>query len=221
MASPTKLKKKEKRATRYGPLSEATVTFAKEERFAWQKAKFQSDVVYAPKLDTQAKPIVFGGAIREAKDDDPDAKKRSTGPGSYDIYHCADHISDYMNHPAQRFATSSRASMAVKTPSPGAVYNIEKVYWNGPDRGKAISFNCDKRKPLHDGQPTDADMVWPSLPKGPSITIARRIKRKEKGSDVPGAQYNLKFLEGGPSYTFGKGRGDRFASFGILKGFES
>ena len=28
---------------------------------------------------------------------------------------------------------------------------------------------------MHEGQPTDADMLWPALSKGPSITIAKRI----------------------------------------------
>jgi hypothetical protein len=214
-------KKKERRATRYGPMSQSNVSFAKEERFAWQKAKFASDVVYAPKLDGQARPIVFGGALRGSNDDNPDAKKRSTGPGSYDIQHAPKFLSMYLNHNASRFATAARQSMDMKTPSPGAVYNIEKVYWNGPDTGKAISFNCDKRRPLYDGEPTDADMVWPALPKKPGITMAKRIARKEKGSDTPGAHYKIVEKWSGPSFSFGKGRGNRFTNISILRGFES
>ena len=91
MAKATKEKErpkpKERKATRYGPISEGSVSFAKEERFAWQKPKFQSDVAYNPALDGQAKDMVFGGSLRTAADDNPDAKKRSIGPGSYDIQH--------------------------------------------------------------------------------------------------------------------------------------
>ena len=84
-----------------------------------------------------------------------------------------------------------------------------------------ISFNKDKRKPLYSTNGADADMLWPKLPKGRSITIAKKLTRKEKGSDTPGA-YNIKQdFRTGPSISFGKGRGDRFASFGILRGTES
>ena len=73
---------------------------------------------------------------------------------------------------------------------------------------------------MHEGQPTDADMLWPALSKGPSITIAKRIPQKVKGSDTPGP-YPVRTAPAGPQFSFGKGRGDRFCSFGILRGFES
>ena len=78
--SPERPKPKEKKATRYGPVTQGSVSFAKEERFAWQKPKFQSDVAYNPQLETQAKPIVFGGSLRTAADDNPDAKKEARDP---------------------------------------------------------------------------------------------------------------------------------------------
>lgn len=221
--SPDRPKPKERKATRYGPIHQGTVSFAKEERFAWQKAKFQSDVVYNVPLNGQAKTIVFGGEVRvTGQDDNPDAKKRSTGPGSYDIQNAPNFISEYIRHDACRFSLGRRESMAVKTPSPGAVYNIEKQYWNGPVKTQAIGFNRDTRKPLYSGGGGDADMLWPALPKGRSVTIAKKLKIKEKGSDTPGAVYNIRQdFRTGPSISFGKGRGDRFASFGILKGLES
>ena len=221
--SPERPKPKERKATRYGPIADGTVSFAKEERFAWQKPKFQSDVAYQPTLDEQARPIRFGGEVRvTGQDDNPDAKKRSTGPGSYDIQNAPNFLSEYIAHHGLRFATARRESMAVKTPSPGAVYNIDNQYWNGPNKQQAIGFNKDTRKPLYSGGGGDADMLWPSLPKGRSITIAKRLVRKEKGSDTPGPHYNIRQdFRTGPSISFGKGRGDRFAGFGILKGCES
>ncbi len=206
--------------TRYGPRDQSTVSFAKEERFAWQKAKFQSDVVYDVKPEGAGRSVIFSGSLREDACDNPDAKKRSTGPGSYDVSNAPNFISEYIRKGGNRFASAARESMAVKTPSPGPVYTIEGCFFNGVDRGKKISFNCDKRKPLHEGTPTDADMLWPQLSKGPSVTIAKRIPQKVKGSDTPGP-YQLRPQATGPQFSFGKGRGDRFCSFGILKGFES
>ena len=218
--SPGKKKPQRPKVTRYGPIKEGNSKFLTEERFAWQKPKFNSDVVYEVPVPGAPRSVIFSGALRQGMaDENPDAKKRSTGPGSYDTGHCYDFSSEYVLRKGNRFASATRESMAVKTPSPGAVYNIERQYWNGPDKQKAISFNCDNRKPLYEGTPTDADMLWPQLSKGPSITIAKRIKHKEPGADGPGAIYevhNKVNFKTGPSFSFGRGRGDRFASFGFL-----
>ena len=204
--------------TRYGPIKGPDSKFLTEERFAWQKSRYQSDVVYSlPPAGLGARSVTFSSSIRQGMADaNPDAKKRSTGPGSYDTGHCYDHVSEYNVKHAARFGAAARESMAVKTPSPGAVYNIEKVYWNGPDKGKQISFNCDQRKSLHEGGNTDADMLWPSLSKGTSITIAKRIKYKNHAEGTPGCIYNIQEKRSGPSFSFGKGRGNRFSSFGFL-----
>jgi len=159
--------------------------------------------------------------VRTSLDENPDAKKRSTGPGSYDLSHVHNHISDYTFKGGARFSTGARESMAMKTPSPGAVYNIENCYSNGPKNKTGISFNCDSRQSLGPVG-SDADMLWPKLSKSTSITIAKKIKRKEKGADNPGPIYNIRQnWKTGPSFSFSKGRGDRFSSFGMLKGFES
>ena len=202
--------------TRYGPIKGAESKFLTEERFAWQKAKFQSDVVYELPSVNMTRSVVFSSSLRQSADDNPDAKKRSTGPGSYDTSHCYDHVSEYATKNASRFGAAARESMAVKTPSPGPVYNIGKCYWNGPDKGKQISFNCDERKPLYAGGNTDADMLWPALSKGTSITIAKRIKYKNHAEGTPGCIYNVEEKKTGPSFSFGKGRGNRFSSFGFL-----
>jgi len=202
--------------TRYGPIKGSPSKFLTEERFAWQKAKFQSDVVYDLPSATMTRSVVFSSGLRSGMDDNPDAKKRSTGPGSYNTGPCYDKCSNWLVHHAARFGAAPRESMAIKTPSPGAVYNIEKTYYTGPDKGKAISFNCDQRKPLYNGGNTDADMLWPSLPKGPSITFGKRISVKEKGSDTPGAVYSYNMKSNAPSFSFGRGKGDRFAQVGFL-----
>lgn len=208
--------------TRYGPNSQSTVSFAQEERFAWQKPKFQSDVVYDVKPEYTGRTVLFPGSVRVPLDENPDAKKRSTGPGSYDVGAAADHLSDYIKKGGQRFSSATRESMVMKTPSPGPVYTFEKVYYRGPEKSQPISFNCDSRKSLAPSTNTDADMLWPALPKGPSITIAKKLPRKEKGSDTPGAHYKIKQnFQTGPSFSFGKGRGDRFTTISILRGLES
>lgn len=203
--------------TRYGPIHGSNSKFLTEERFAWQKAKFQSDVLYELPSVSMTRSVVFPSGLRSGMDDNPDAKKRSTGPGSYNTGSCYDFSSEYAVKHAARFGAAPRESMAMKTPSPGPVYNIEKKYWNGPDKGKSISFNCDQRKPLYSGGNVDADMLWPALPKGPSITMAKRIKTKEKGSDTPGAVYNLELKSNAPAFSFGRGKGNRFSSFGFLE----
>lgn len=61
-------------------------------------------------------------------------------------------------------------------------------------------------------------MLWPQLAKGPSITFGRRIKVKEKGSDTPGAVYSYDMKSNAPSFSFGRGRGNRFSTAaGILE----
>ena len=182
--------------TRYGPRSQSAVSFAQEERFAWQKAKFASETMYDIKPAGNGKSVVFSGGLRGDSCDNPDAKKRSTGPGSYDVANAPNFISEYIRRDGNRFASAARESMEVKSPSPGPVYTIDGCYYRGPDKGHPISFNCDKRRPLHGGQPTDADMLWPALSKGPSITIAKRIPQKVRGSDTP-SPYPLREVAAG------------------------
>lgn len=208
--------------TRYGPNSQSTVSFSQEERFAWQKAKFQSDVVYDIKPDYTGRTVLFSGALRKPSDDNPDAKKRSTGPGSYDVANSAEFLSDYIHKGGQRFSSGARESMAVKTPSPGPVYTIDGCYYRGPDKKEPISFNCDSRTSLGGAGNVDADMLWPQLSKGKAITIAKKLPRKDRSADTPGPHYKIRQnFQTGPSFSFGRGRGDRFSSISILKGLES
>ena len=124
--------------TRYGPVHGAPSKFLTEERFAWQKSKFQSDVLYELPSVSMTRSVVFSSGLRSGMDDNPDAKKRSTGPGSYNPGKCYDFCSDYMVHHAARLGAAPRESMAMKTPSPGPVYNVDKLYYNG-------SFNIGLR----------------------------------------------------------------------------
>jgi len=55
-------------------------------------------------------------------------------------------------------------------------------------------------------------MLWPQLAKGPSITFGQRIKVKEKGSDTPGAVYSYDMKSNAPSFSFGRGKGNRFST---------
>ena len=145
---PTGKKKRELLpCTRYGPVHSPVTKLGTEERFAWQKPQFSSDVMYELPPVTMSRVVSFPSAVRGGMDDlaNPDAKKRSTGPGSYNPETCFDRLSDYCVHRASRFADAPRQSMDMKTPSPGAVYNVEKCYWNGPVKTIGISFNKDQR----------------------------------------------------------------------------
>jgi hypothetical protein len=126
------LRSPKKPVTRYGPIKQADLKFGTEKRFQWQSAASTSDVMYElPELQA-SKSVVFPNSLRKGMDDEnPDAKKRSTGPGSYDYSGSYDHISEYAVHNANRFSQAARQSMAMKTPSPGAVYNVESVYGTG------------------------------------------------------------------------------------------
>jgi len=220
MAGPV-VKKKEKKCTRYGPVTMTDQRFGKEERFRWQKAGSTSDVSYQLPSTIMTRSSQFGTDVRRPLDDG-DARKSSTGPGSYNPGKCANFVSMYVHHQAQRFSSAPRGSMDMKTPSPGAVYNLGQTYWNGPVKSLGIGFNCDERKPLSNGDncTKDADMFMPKPTTGTARTIAGRLKYRTRGDDTPGAIYEIGKYErkGGPAFTFGKGRGDRFSSAaGMLK----
>jgi hypothetical protein len=140
-------KSPQKPCTRYGTCTSPSAKMGSEERFAWQKPTNPSEGVYELPDQRNSRAITFSAAIRGgmAEQANPDAIKRSTGPGSYEFGHCYDKISDYKHRHANRFAGAPRESMDLKTPSPGAVYDITKQYWNGPDKGVKIGFNCDSR----------------------------------------------------------------------------
>lgn len=208
-----------KKVTRYGPVKQCDIKFGTEERFQWQKSKYVSDIVYALPDTSIAKSIIFSSSLRGGMD----IPRSSTGPGSYNPGECYDFMSEYVARKGNRFGAAARESMAMKTPSPGAVYNIDGCYTMGPEKNKGISFNCDQRPPLYgSGAGSNADMVFPKLPTGPKITIAGRWKEKTLNKPGPGAIYDvLKFrVNSTPSYSFGKGKGNRFKEVQMLKDIE-
>jgi hypothetical protein len=187
------LRSPKKPVTRYGPIKQADLKFGTEKRFQWQSAASTSDVMYElPELQA-SKSVVFPNSLRKGMDDEnPDAKKRSTGPGSYDYSGSYDHISEYAVHNANRFSQAARQSMAMKTPSPGAVYNVESVYWNGPDKHNGIGFSNSTRQPLYGSAlGANADMFFPKTESGPAVSIAKRLKVKQLGASSPGAIYDV------------------------------
>lgn len=73
-------------------------------------------------------------------------------------------------------------------PSPGAVYNIERQYWNGKEKPEAITFPNSTRQSLYGTSlNANADLFFPRTERGPSITIAKRFKPKLLGANSPGA----------------------------------
>lgn len=179
-------------ATRYGQIKEADLKFGTERRFQWQTSS-ANDVSYNLPEMTSSRSTVFGYALRKGMDEEnPDNKKRSTGPGSYEFAGCFDHLSEYAKKEANRFPCAPRQSMAMKTPSPGAVYNIEKKYYMGPEKSMGIGFANSNRGALYGASTSaNADMFVPKPETGPAITIAGRPKQKFLTAGTPGAVYDV------------------------------
>ena len=131
--------------TRYGPISTPVAKMGHEQRFAWQKLASSTDGMYDLPDVRSSRAVTFGSSVRMVEQNNADAIKRSTGPGSYEFAHCYDRMSEFKKQQGNRFALAPRESLDLKTPSPGAVYDITKQYWNGPDKGIKIGFNCDSR----------------------------------------------------------------------------
>jgi hypothetical protein len=167
--------------------------------------------------------ISFSCSKRGGMDEivNPDNKKNSTGPGSYDVSQSFSFNSEYNTPRHSRFGVAPRQSMAMKTPSPGAVYNVDRQYWNGPEKTGGISFNCDSRKPLNgEAAGANADMMWPKLKTGPSVTMGARFQKKNPGESGPGAIYDVHKIvnfKTGPSFSFGNSKNaNRFKEVGFL-----
>ena len=107
--------------------------------------------------------------------------------------------------------------MSMKTPSPGAVYNLGQTYYTGPTKQVKIGFNCDTRAdPSKECITAEADMYSPKPEYGPGISIAKRFTVKNQANDNPGPIYDvLRFhnFQTGPSFSFGKNKGaNRFSA---------
>ena len=211
VSSPTRQHSAPDNVTRFGKIKEADLKFGSEQRFRWQTTGETSDVAYDVQDAAPVKSVIFGSSLRKGMDEEnPDAKKRSTGPGSYDIAGSYDHNSEYAKHEASRFGQAPRQSMAMKTPSAGAVYNIDKQFWNGPEKSHGVGFANAARGELHgSAEGVNADMYAGKSETGPAITIAKKLTTKEQGSDTPGAIYDVHEkvnFQTGPAYSFGHGK---------------
>ena len=207
--------KSDKFITRYGPASPPSPMFGSEMRFQWQSGNKGSDVLYELPDMNSGKGFQFGTGTRQGMDDiNPDAKKRSTGPGSYHVEQCYNSSSEYPTRRAFRFGGAPRQSMAVKTPSPGAVYNTEGLFPTGSDKVIPVGFGSDVRRPLN-GVPAsqNADMLWPALPKGKAVSIGAKLNKKSRFGGTPGAIYDVHKkvdFKTGPSFSFGRSKAARF-----------
>eukprot|EP01039_Chlorochromonas_danica_P001774 gene1775-1939_t len=222
LGSPPRSQSPKKEVTRYGPVHCTDCKFGDEKRFQWQSGSGTSDSIYnLPKM-TMSRSVLFGQSLRaDMADENPDSKKRATGPGSYDVANSYEFNSEYVSKKGTMFPCAARQSMAMKTPSPGAVYNIEKKYWNGPDTNTGIGFPQSSRQDLFNRSAgADADMFFPRTDRGPAVTIAGRHEYRPMGS-TPGPIYDVHKkvdFRSGPAFSFGKGKGDRFRPVGVLKG---
>ena len=151
----------------------------------------------------------------------PDSKKNSTGPGSYDVSQAFGFNSEYSSSRINKFGVAPRQSMAMKTPSPGAVYDITRQYWNGPDKSNGISFSTESRHPPGTTSAgANADMMWPKLKSGPKITMGARFKPRSLADSGPGAVYDVHKIvdfKTGPAFSFGMTKHpNRFKEVGFL-----
>lgn len=212
-SSPEKSSPK-KEVTRYGPVNPHAEAFGTEERFRWQKPAFSSDVVYNVPVPKSTKDIRFPTSTRKPLSD---AEQFATGPGQYDVSKCFDHLSEIPTKRSSKFGIAARPSMNMKTPSPGAVYNVGKTYWNGPEKTLAIGFNCDTRKsPGSHSETAEADMFVPKSQTGTAITISKKFDIKNAASTNPGPIYDvLKYnnFQTGPKFSFGMNKqANRFSA---------
>jgi hypothetical protein len=181
-----------KEVTRYGPVKDIDPKFGSEKRFAPSSSQMSSDVMYNLPDVRMTRSVIFGSSLRNTSDENPDAKTRSNGPGSYDISRCYDHLSEYGTKIGNKFACAPRQSMAMKTPSPGAVYDIDQTFYLGKDKGQKIGFPNASRLPMfNNSTSSNADMFFPKSDPGRAVSIAKRLKRKDTISYTPGAIYDV------------------------------
>lgn len=208
--------KKNQNITRYGPVSPSNVKFGGEQRFKWQSVRNSCDSSYEVPDEEVKHNVVFPAGPKNAVLGD--TKNSTLGPGSYNVAKGFGFNSEFLQRPAYKFNISQRQSMVMKTPSPGAVYNLGQCYYTGPDRGLMISFSMDARRPLNNTSCINSDPVCPKLPSGRSITIGKRLDKRRKLVDNtpsydPYKNYNF---QTGPKFSFGKGKSSRFSKASIL-----
>lgn len=200
--------------TRLGPIHVPSPTFPKDDRFRAQTPSSLCDVIYSLPSVRMTRQITFPSTERDGTGD---ASNSGNGPGSYVYGDCFNHLSEKTSHHAGRFPRSQRQSMAMRTPSPGAIYNLGNTYWNGPVKTLPVRFNRDQRPAMNQESLTaNADMLWPSLPRTPSVTIASRIPRRLQMGAGPGKIYDIKVRSASPSYSFGRGQTARFSPVNFL-----
>jgi len=194
---------------------------AEEERFLWQKPINEFDAFYTLPSALTKQTSVFGTSTREDWENTyknkRDGNNPNSGPGQNGRGDVTK-LSTIRSQPNLKFGFASRNPSFERSTTPGPKYNVEGAFKDGPTNGKiAISFNKDKRKPLWVSS-TDA-MYDPRLPKGKSMTIGKKVKKKQfSGSDFrsPGPIYDMQKYDfkSGPSYSFGGSRSDRFSGPG-------
>lgn len=194
--------------------------FGTEERFR-NTNKSQTDNLYSlPKIN-DAKSIIFPSASRDFTVGASRINVSNTGPGSYDVSKGYDWNSEYPKKTGSRFATCPRESMAMKTPSPGAIYQIDNTYWNGPVKKLAIGFNTDERFADTKGSASTADLYIPKYDTGRAITIGQKLKMYNPGSLTPGPIYDSHLRKEYPTPAFSFGKEYRFKQVGMLPERES
>eukprot|EP01041_Mallomonas_annulata_P000365 gene365-667_t len=115
--------------------------------------------------------------------------------------------------------SKSKKEITSRPVSPGPIYKLDGVFWNGPDKGQSTTFPKDQRRPVrNESEGASVDYYNPKLRSGPSITIAQKLPRRDKDKERLQAvsftyevDKHLNFKTG-PSYSFGKSRVRRFGT---------
>ena len=201
--------------TRFGEKEGHNIFIEKEERFRWQKVSGKADCFYDVPTNLGGNPISFGNSTRSdwesTRVNKRDIYNPNAGPASYTIKDEAKLLSTMRNIRGGPIGHAARQGMGMKTIGPGPAYDISGQYRMGPDCGKIkISFNKDKRKPLHSGSGVDAIYVL-KFPKSTGVKISPLKSGKSFSikSTTPGPIYdvNKNFnFKTGPSFSFGKPR---------------
>lgn len=226
---------KPKANTRHGYTSGSTTRLDMgEERFMWQRPPNEFDAIYKVKLDRQVRDLHFGTSTREdwksTMINKRDSFNPNAGPGSYKRDKEFLISSEAINKEAPRFQDAPREGMALKTCTPGPIYNIEKVYKRGKEESLGVSFGRSKRKNLHEGSAADA-LYAPKVDRpdfAVSFGAGDRFHYEPKFSltmSTPGPIYNVNdprvmdsIRPSPPAVVWGRGRGSRFKTDSIWGG---
>lgn len=188
--------------SRYGIKNSPEPTFGVGERFHGDGSD-KWDLVYEQSGSLKSNGTKFSKSKQIGDINVP----ASINVGPYDVAPGYNALSEFRVSRSSKFLTDTRKGLDLCTPSPGSIYDTVGVYSRGSDKKIKISFNCDKRLPLHYNTPTtNVEFSNPALPQGISKSFGKKLAPKKPTVVTPGAIYDVhrvKTFKTGPSFSFG------------------